>query len=126
MGLVVPFIFKTKYSDFYTDFEARNKMATIVAGTLNPKYPKEGRDAGIEGRAVVNVLIDADGKPLEYEILKSLGSSAFDKAAIDAAVSATYTPALENGKPVKVWQAIPIDFKLNKDTLNQTSKKLDK
>jgi len=81
---------------------------------IRPTFPDIARKAGIEGRVVVKVLIDKDGKPIKSQILKNPGTDIFDEAATKAVMDATYSPAEQNGKPVKVWMVIPISFKMNK------------
>lgn len=80
----------------------------------NLAYPEAARKAGIEGKVIVHLQINAEGNVSEAKILKSLGSGC-DEAAIDALKSVTWTPAQSDGKPVSVWVAIPVVFKLKVD-----------
>ncbi|MDX2127588.1 MAG: energy transducer TonB [Chloroherpetonaceae bacterium] len=76
-------------------------------------YPEVAKRAGMEGLVVVRVLIEKDGRPKKAQIMKNPGTDIFDQAAIDNVMKATYTPAIQNGKAVKVWMTVPIRFKLN-------------
>jgi protein TonB len=97
------------------DFVAVEKNPEPLVSILSlAKYPDIAKKAGIEGRVVVKVLIDKDGKPLKSQILKNPGTDIFDESATKAVMDATYSPAEQNGKPVKVWMVIPISYKLNK------------
>ncbi len=78
----------------------------------NLKYPDIARKAGIEGRVIVNVLIDVDGRVVDTKILRSLGHSGCDEAAIEAIRSVRWKPAKQRDRPVKVWVGIPVIFKL--------------
>lgn len=80
----------------------------------NLKYPEEARKAGIEGRVIVQLLIDARGEIVDRKILKSIGNgnSSFEEAAVNALKSVKWQAAEQNGEPVKVWVAVPVIFKL--------------
>ncbi len=77
-----------------------------------PAYPEMARTAGIEGQAVVEALVDVDGKVADARILKSAGNSALDQAAIEAAMRSTFTPAKQRDQAVRVWVSIPFRFTL--------------
>ncbi len=77
-----------------------------------PDYPDLARKAGIEGKAVVKMLVDIDGSVIEVQILKSSGNQMLDEAAIAAARRSKFTPAKQRDKLVRVWVSKPFDFKL--------------
>jgi len=77
-----------------------------------PTYPEMARTAGIEGNAVVEALVDVDGSVADARILKPSGNASLDQAAIDAAMRASFTPAYQRDKPVRVWVSIPFRFTL--------------
>ncbi|MDH4212122.1 MAG: energy transducer TonB [candidate division WOR-3 bacterium] len=60
---------------------------------------------------VVEVLIDTSGDVLNARILKTAGTI-LDEPALEAARKAKFRPAKHDGKPVRVWIAIPIIFTL--------------
>jgi TonB family protein len=78
-----------------------------------PTYPEMARAAGIEGQAVVEALVDVDGTVADARILKPSGNSSLDQAAVDAAMRATFSPARQRDKAVRVWVSIPFRFTLN-------------
>lgn len=77
-----------------------------------PNYPEMARTAGIEGQAVVEALVDVDGKVADARILKSAGNTALDQAAVEAAMRSTFTPAKQRDQAVRVWVSIPFRFTL--------------
>ncbi len=77
---------------------------------VRPKYPEAARAAGMEGLVVVRVRIGTDGRVEETKMLKSI--PIFDVAAMEAARQFEFKPGKVNGKPVKVWVAIPFNFRL--------------
>lgn len=78
----------------------------------NISYPQDAINNGIEGKVIVRFVINKEGKPTQISISKGLCAS-IDKVAI-AAINKIpgFTPGKKDGKPVSVWYAIPITFKL--------------
>lgn len=93
------------------------------AGNKAPDYPKELRDAGVEGEVVVKLHVHRDGTVKGAKILRSTSSAtgeeekaAADKAfktAVIAAIKAwKYTPSKLDGQPISVWIIVNFPFKL--------------
>ena len=61
---------------------------------------------------IVHVLVDEHGNVVATKILKSLGNNGCDEAAVAAIKSVKWKPAMQRDRPVKVWVAIPVIFKL--------------
>ena len=76
------------------------------------KYPDIARKAGIEGRVIVNVLVGTDGTVKDTKILRSLGHTGCDEAAVDAIKAIRWRPAKQRDRAVQVWVGIPVIFKL--------------
>ncbi|MBN2411830.1 energy transducer TonB [candidate division KSB1 bacterium] len=92
--------------------EAPQPIGGFAAIQRNLVYPEIARKAGVEGRVVVNCLIDEKGSVIRTNILKSLGNNGCDEAAVAAIKSVKWKPAKQRDKPVKVWIGIPVVFKL--------------
>jgi protein TonB len=58
----------------------------------------------------VNVLIETDGSVSKAELLTSAGNDTLDQAALKTVKQYRFTPALKNGKPVRVWVPLPVKF----------------
>ncbi len=97
-------------------FVAYDEPPQPIGGFLaiqnNLKYPEIARKAGVEGRVVINCLIDEQGNVIDTKVLKSLGNNGCDEAAVAAIKSVKWTPAKQRDKPVKVWVGIPVVFRL--------------
>jgi TonB family protein len=78
----------------------------------NLRYPEIARKAGIEGRVILYILIDESGQVRDTRVVQSLGQAGCDEAAIEAVKSVRWKPAMQRDKPVKVWVAIPVIFRL--------------
>lgn len=92
--------------------EAPSPIGGFLAIQRALRYPEIARKAGIEGRVIVQVQISVKGGVVNAKVIKSLGHSGCDQAAIKAIKSVKWKPALQRDKPVKVWVAIPVIFKL--------------
>ncbi len=92
--------------------EAPSPIGGFLAIQRALRYPEIARKAGIEGRVVVQVQISVKGRVVNAKVIKSLGHSGCDEAAIKAIKTVKWKPALQRDKPVKVWVAIPVIFKL--------------
>ncbi|MFA6469826.1 MAG: energy transducer TonB [Bacteroidota bacterium] len=81
---------------------------------LNPSpiYPEIARRACIEGTVFLKMWVTKDGRVKKAEIIKS-ASPIIDQAAVTAALSWKFTPAVMNGGPVSVWVTVPFRFRLN-------------
>ncbi|HEU4559000.1 MAG TPA: M56 family metallopeptidase [Longimicrobium sp.] len=89
--------------------EITNRQAMQRA--LERAYPPLLRDAGIEGMAVVQVVVGADGAPQNPTVLYSDSShEAFRPAAIEVVKVARFSPAVKNGQPVRVKVVLPVAF----------------
>jgi TonB family protein len=75
-------------------------------------YPESARKAGIEGRAILKVLVKADGSIGEVEVVRSAGNADLDKAAVDAIRAVTWKAAVANNRPVEVAVHVPVVFRL--------------
>ena len=93
------------------DFVPVEKQPQIVSQVI-PKYPELAQRAGIEGRVLVKIWVDKDGKPHKAVVLKS-DAQIFEEPAKEAAMQYRFTPAIMNKGPVAVWVVIPFTFKLN-------------
>ena len=74
-------------------------------------YTEEALRLGIEGRVTVHILVCHTGELVDFKVLQSLGYG-LDEAAVNAIKSVEWMPAKQRDKPVSVWVAIPVIFRL--------------
>lgn len=77
-----------------------------------PEYPRLAKQAGLEGRVVIQALVDKEGKVRKAQVYKSSGTAALDDAAVKAAYNNLFKPGIQNGRPVPVWVIYNVDFSL--------------
>src|SRR5690606_1541987 len=79
-----------------------------------PAYPDAARRAGAEGTVVLQVEVDANGRPGDITVARRSGSRELDRAAEQAVRSWTFEPAMRDGKPVASTVQVPVDFHLDR------------
>ena len=79
----------------------------------NITYPEIAQEAGIEGTVIVQCFIDKHGRVIKAVVIKGMAGTGLDEAALDALKATKFKPAIQRDKPVGVWMAIPVIFKLN-------------
>ena len=74
-------------------------------------YPPMAKEAGIEGKVVVRVLIDKYGHYVKHITLKE-AHPILNNAVASKIDQLRMTPGIQGGRPIKVWVTLPFDFKL--------------
>jgi protein TonB len=77
---------------------------------IKPEYPQEARDRKEEGKVVLEIIVDREGAVADAKVLKS--NPTFDEAALKAVRLWKYKPATKDGRPVKVYLTVIVDFTL--------------
>lgn len=108
-------------SKVYENPEKIDKMPVFPGGEMemlkhiaqNTVYPKEAKDAGEEGRVILQLVIYEDGSVNEVEVAR--GTSPLLDAEAKRVVESLpdFEPGLLNGEKVRVRYHIPIRFKLD-------------
>lgn len=78
---------------------------------LNIHYPEAAQQAGIQGRLVLEFVVEPDGSPSNIRILKPL-HALLDSAAVQALRQTTFIPGRQNGEAVRVRMRLPVRFEL--------------
>ncbi len=81
-------------------------------------YPEIARMAGIEGRVIVQFVIDARGNVLNPVVVRGIGAGC-DEVALEAVKSARFTPGMQRGRPVRVSYTLPVTFRLSTGEKNR-------
>jgi TonB family protein len=78
-----------------------------------PAYPDLLRQAGVQGRVTVQMIIDTTGRaePSSVKVIQS-PNPGFDQNAKTYALTALFRPGRVHGRAVRVLVNLPIDFKL--------------
>ena len=89
------------------------QQALIQFLSENVKYPEDARKNGIEGRVIVQFVVDKDGSIVKVKVLRSGGDKSLDNEAIRVIKSMpNWKPGTERGKNVRVKYKLPVNFRL--------------
>jgi len=75
-----------------------------------PAYPQEARAAGKTGVVVLKIVILADGRVANVQVMR--GEEPFVSAALATVKTWKYAPARFKGQAISVYRIIQIPFKL--------------
>ena len=78
----------------------------------NIKYPKEARERGIQGRVVVQFVVNKDGSICEEVVVRSVDPQLDAEAIRMLRTMPNWTPGKQKGEPVRVRFTLPVSFKL--------------
>ena len=75
-------------------------------------YPPMAAENNVQGRVVVQFVVDKTGKVGEVKIVRSVDKDLDKEAARVCASLPKFTPGRQNGQAVAVWYTLPVTFKL--------------
>jgi protein TonB len=87
--------------DVLPEFPGGMKALGKYVDGKNHYYPEEARKNKIEGKVMVQFIINADGTPSDFKVTKGIGYGC-DEAAVEAFKKMPkWKPAQINGQPVR-------------------------
>lgn len=81
--------------------------------TKNTKYPERELQTDIEGRVIVKFVVNEDGSISDANIVRSDSKGFSAEALRVVAKLPKFEPGRQQGKPVKVYYALPFIWRLN-------------
>lgn len=98
--------------DFFIVVE---EMPELIGGiqALQQKinYPENARIAGIDGRVVIQFIVNEQGEVEDPQVIRKIGGGC-DEEALRVVKQAKFKPGRQRGKPVRVQYSLPVIFKL--------------
>ncbi|NNE71287.1 MAG: energy transducer TonB [Rhodothermales bacterium] len=96
-------------------FVVVEQMPTLIGGLesimRDITYPAIAKKAGIEGRVIVQFVVDEEGNPTNPQVVRGIGGGC-DEEAVRAVMAAQFEPGMQRGRTVKVKMSLPVVFKL--------------
>lgn len=74
-------------------------------------YPEFAKKAGIEGRVIVQFVVDEQGNVTNPKVVRGV-HKLLNEEAVKAVSQQSFTPGKQRGKPVKVQMSLPVTFRL--------------
>lgn len=101
--------------DFFVSVEKMPKLNTSLA-ELQKKivYPARAQKAGIEGRVIVQFIVNEKGEVENPKVIRGIGGGC-DEEALRVVKLAKFEPGEQRGVPVRVQFTLPILFMLRND-----------
>ncbi len=101
-------------------YEVADKMPEFPGGmtglmqhlSKNIRYPAEAHTNNIQGRVVVSVIINTEGKVTNAKIVQSVAPSLDAEALRVTGTMPDWIPGTKDGKPVNVKYTFPVVFRL--------------
>ena len=101
-------------------YETVDKMPEFPGGmtglmqhlSKNIRYPAEAHTNNIQGRVVVSVIINTDGKATNAKIVQGVAPSLDAEALRVTGTMPDWIPGTKDGKPVNVKYTFPVVFRL--------------
>ncbi len=106
----------TEAKDTEEDFFVAVEQMPVLKGGLAElqqcvQYPELARKAGIEGRVIVQFIVNKEGEVESPTIIRSIGGGA-DEEALRCVQQAEFEPGKQRGVPVRVQYSLPVVFRL--------------
>lgn len=79
----------------------------------NVKYPSVAKENGIQGTVTVLFVVNEDGSVSDIKIQKGIGGGCDQEAMRIVKEMRKWKPGKQGGQPVRVYQILPITFKLS-------------
>ncbi len=78
------------------------------------KYPQSAMNSGIQGRVIVEFIVEKSGEVSSVEVVKSVDDALDAEAVKVVKASPKWKPGIKGGVPVRVKISVPIEFKLKR------------
>ncbi len=98
--------------DFFVAVEQMPELKGGLASLQKQiEYPEMARKAGIEGRVIIQFIVNEKGQVEDPRVIRGIGGGC-DKEALRVVKQAEFEPGRQRGNPVRVQYSLPITFQL--------------
>ncbi len=85
----------------------------VLVSFDKPKYPPMARKLAVQGTVVVSVLVDENGRPVDWKLIRQISQKVgINEAVLEAVKEARWDPATKDGVKVKMWTSVVVPFKM--------------
>jgi TonB family protein len=78
-----------------------------------PDYPGLAKLSGASGKVVLNVFVDKNGNVKTWKLMSANPPGiGFEEEVLKVIPKWRFSPAIQQGKPVGVWVAVPFNFRI--------------
>lgn len=128
--VVVRYVPKEVASSVHPVFQIVEEMPEFPGGMeellkflgKNIKYPVEAQQAKIEGKVIVQFVVEKDGSIANPKVVRSIHPALDGEAIRVISIMPKWKPGMQKGKSVNVQYTVPVTFRLNgKPSSNDTT-----
>lgn len=92
----------------------------------NIKYPVEAQKAGVQGKVIVQFVVEKDGNIANPKVVRSIDPDLDGEAIRVISIMPKWKPGMQKGQPVRVKYTVPVTFRLDgKDTKSNETRHLE-
>lgn len=95
----------------------REPVVETAPRQLNPppfQYPEELWDAGVQGKTVLSIRVNEQGRVDSVKVDTAAPHPGFDSAAVAGTRELRFAPATRGGTPVPRWVVLPVEFQIQR------------
>ena len=89
----------------------------------NIRYPEDAHKNNIQGRVIVNFIVETDGSITEAKVWRSIHPLLDAEALRVINAMPKWNPGIQGGKPVRVKYTVPVTFKLQGNDVKASDEK---
>lgn len=78
----------------------------------SPRYPAQLKAERVQGTVELDTTISKSGRVRGIRVAKTAGHELFDQAAVMTASHWRFKPTVRNGKPIRVFMVVEVNFRL--------------
>lgn len=110
VGILCPITSAQDKDDFYVAVEQMPQLHGSLDSLYRQiEFPELARKAGIQGRVMVEFIVNKKGNVEYPSVMRGLGGGC-DEEALRVVKKAHFTPGKQQGKPVRVKYSLPVRF----------------
>lgn len=79
----------------------------------NIKYPPQAKENNIQGKVIIQFVINKDGTPCEFSVIRSVSPELDEEALRVLKQMPKWKPGMQKGQKVRVKFTVPVSFKLS-------------
>ena len=88
--------------------------ASLAYRSAPLQFPVQALRQHMQGTVLLRVLVDETGKPVDVQVEHGSGHALLDRSAREQVLAGwRFHPAMVNGKAVRAWARVPVNFALS-------------
>ncbi len=97
----------------YIEVQPRPSYDLKVYLSHSLRYPKKAKKGKIQGKVIVKFVVNENGEINNVAVIQHVSPELDEEAIRAVSKMPPWEPGKQNGKPVKVYYTLPLDFRLN-------------